>query len=234
MAIMAVFALALFCGPATAAPPVLAKELAQRATPPLKPLPPDVQAAYKELFALRAKTAFVKELPAAVAEACKQLDADERRVTIRQANLFHRHLIDVLIDESIFASVRPPYPPPLQVRYHGSLATEGVYDIDGIIEKLTLEGSIGGPLSWSIGAGGLGIFDVDLTTAKTKFSLAKCSIEGQEFYANVMSVVDLHSVDDKLPQLGGKSVREVLAKIEQPLAKAYSRDATKEEKPPGK
>jgi hypothetical protein len=41
-------------------------------------------------------------------------------------------------------------------------------------------------------------------------------------------------VDDKLPQLGGKSVREVLAKIEQPLAKAYSRDAPEEEKPPGK
>jgi hypothetical protein len=48
-----------------------------------------------------------------------------------------------------------------------------------------------------------------------------------------MWVVGLRSVEDKLPQLGGKSVREVLSKIEQPLAKAYSRASPKDEKPAG-
>ena len=178
-------------------------------TPAVGDSSPDVAAAFQELRASKSP----ESLPNVIAVR-KQQAADERCVTIRQANLLHRHFLEEVYEpfQSWESVGREPELPGTHLRYKGMLrrTCEG---------GLRLADDVGDPLEWMFERLGEGVFTITVTTVKTKLTLAKCSIEGQDFYANVLWVFHGHTVDDRLPELGGHSVREVLARIEAPLRK---------------
>jgi hypothetical protein len=157
---------------------------------------------------------FVKELPPDRAAFFKQLEADERRITVRQANLFHYRFIHTCMTR---------LPPNLTVQQGGLLATFNA------AKGIWLADSIGDPLSWTVFKD-LGVFEFWITTAKTKFTLAKCTLEGTDIYVNVIDACGKRTVDEKLPELGGKSVREVFSEIDKapPTTEETLRDIEKE------
>jgi hypothetical protein len=149
------------------------------------------------------RRAFVPELPPDAAAILKQRRGDERRITIRQANLFHRHFIDACMGAM---------PEDVKLSYGGVLAAENGRETLKV--ELTIV-NLGDTLHWRL-ASSFGIFSVWISTERTKQTLAKCNLEGQDIFVNVDFVRDSRSVDDKLPELGGRSVREVLSNIEKP------------------
>jgi hypothetical protein len=147
---------------------------------------------------------FVAELTPDMVALVKQQEADERRLTIREANLFHRHFIDTCMEVM---------PTEVTFGYCGLLATDNgrhpLRTYGNVID-------IGLPLHWGVGRGQLGVFGFWISTQRTKQTLAKCKLEGRELFVNVDFVTGNQSVDAKLPELGGRSVREVLKHIEKP------------------
>jgi len=132
----------------------------------------------------------------------RQMLADERRFTIRQVNLFYYHFVHRCVMEGL--------PDDVLCQYIGLLGTE-----IGWRRGQRVMDSIGLPLSWSVYKdGGVVIFEVGITTKPTPKTVAKCCIEGQEMYLNVLHVNKDRDVDEKLPELGGRSVREVLSKMD--------------------
>ncbi len=149
---------------------------------------------------------FVRELPPDVVGFLKQQQADQRQITIREANLFHRHFIDTCMTI---------LPREITLHYSGLVATDhGRLHFQGVSQEI----NVGDPLRWGVAdKDRLGVFDVWISTQRTKQTLAKCTLEGRQLFVNVDFVGFGHGVDDKLPALGGQSVREVLANIEKPL-----------------
>jgi hypothetical protein len=196
----------LFAG-APAAPPE--PKSADDEAPIVGELPPDIAAAFKELYAVESPS----RLPNVMALRAQQA-ADERRITIRQANLLHRHFLN-----EIYEPFRSPRAVPgditggMQVDYGGVLRHSSESDLRIIGSSV----DIGNPLEWMVCCNDKAIFQINVTTAKTKFALAKCTIEGQDFYANVIWVLDGKTVDDVV--LGKESVRQILSRIEKPLRK---------------
>jgi hypothetical protein len=128
---------------------------------------------------------------------------DERRITIRQANLFHYRFIDNCME---------PLPDDIILQYQGILTDNGVK------QGQRIEGSIGWPLGWQLltekdGEIGL-VYTFWISTERIKQTIAKCQIEGKVIYVNADSNENNRTLDDKLPELGNRSVREVLLKIE--------------------
>ena len=124
-------------------------------------------------------------------------------MTIRQVNLLHRHFL-----QEVYEPFRVPGDDPfasdvgMHLTYKGKVLT---CDYRGSLVDESEEGS---PLDRSFARFRSVIFEISVTTAKTKFTLAKCNIEGQDFYANVVFICDGHTVDDKIPELGNQSVRQ--------------------------
>jgi hypothetical protein len=147
-----------------------------------------------------------------IADVQRQLVDDQGRVTIRQANLLHRHFL-----QEVYEPLRRP------MAIGADLATYGLMlHYEGLLtqvnkSELRIPNDVGSPLEWLVARDGRGVFRITVTTVKTKFTLAKCSIEGREFYANVLWVTDFHTVDDKLRELDNQSVRVILARIDVPL-----------------
>lgn len=73
--------------------------------------------------------------------------------------------------------------------------------------------------------GTVGIFGFWISTARTNSTVALCDVEGTKLFLNVDFVAGFRSVDDKLPQLGGRTVRETLRLLERPRAEEGARDA---------
>ncbi len=149
---------------------------------------------------------FVRELPPDVVGFLKQQQADQRQLTIREANLFHRHFIDTCMKAM---------PIHTTLSYDGLVATDnGRLPLQLVSEEI----NVGDPLRWGVGSGdGFGLFEFWISTQHTKQTLAQCTLEGRQLFVNVDFVGFDHGIDDKLPALGGQSVREVLAHLEKPL-----------------
>ena len=137
----------------------------------------------------------------------KQEAEDERHVTVRQANLIHRHFIE---------EVYEPY-------WQGDdFDLDGVWlHYGGILPRMNAgdprtPADADSPLEWQLMCGRKAVFTIAVTTVKTKFTLAKFTIEGKEFYANVPWVADGRSVYDDLPELGESAQRAVI-RTELPL-----------------
>ncbi|MHC4400307.1 MAG: hypothetical protein ACYTG0_11585 [Planctomycetota bacterium] len=183
---------------------------------------------------------FVEKLPPDMVALMKQREADQRRITIREANLFHRHFIDTCMEVM---------PRNVTLGYSGILATDDgrhparVYGIEFTMEDVVVIGDEsagptanvvpttdpggfvplaetfrqGEPLHWGVGDDDMvGVFRFWISTQHTKQTLAKCKIEGRKLFVNVDLVKHGQSVDAKLPELEGRSVREVLKLIEKP------------------
>ena len=165
-------------------------------------------------------------------------EADQRRITIREANLFHRQFLNtcmktipgILVFEysGVLATDDGRHPPRV---YGTTFATEDVVVIGeetagptadvvttrerGGFVPLTKKHSLGEPLHWTVGKEDMsGVIGVWISTERTKQTLAKCRLEDREFFVNVDFVARGESVDSMLPELGGRSVREVLKPIE--------------------
>jgi hypothetical protein len=68
-------------------------------------------------------------------------------------------------------------------------------------------------LEWDVHRGVV-IFSLRISTRRTKETLVKCRVDEKDLFVSVPFVDDDRSVDAKLPELGGKSVREVLQFLE--------------------
>ncbi len=149
---------------------------------------------------------FGADAPSELAAYSKQRAVDQRQLTIREANLFHRHFIDTCMKAM---------PIHTTLSYDGLVATDnGRLPLQLVSEEI----NVGDPLRWGVGGGdGFGLFEFWISTQRTKQTLAKCTLEGRQLFVNVDFVGFGHGIDDKLPALGGQSVREVLANIEKPL-----------------
>jgi hypothetical protein len=133
-----------------------------------------------------------------------QDQADQRRITIRQANLFHARFIETVMDD---------LPRNVTVRYVGLLAT------DHGRGSLRAPGGIGIPLGWHVQDETLVRFSFWISTKPTTETITKTMIEGQELFVNVDQVDGNRGVDTPLPELGGLSVRNTLAKLHEPWPK---------------
>ncbi len=133
--------------------------------------------------------------PPEVFAKSRLIEEDERRITIREANLFHRHFIDtcmtVLPREVTFGN-------------DGLLATDnGRHSLN---PRPRGQIYIANPLSsGAADADQLGIFGFWISTRQTTQTIAHCVLEGRQLFLNVDYVKDGRSVDDKLPALGGQS-----------------------------
>ena len=150
------------------------------------------------------RSGFVAELTAEEAQLIAQREADSRRITILEANLIHARFIDRCMER---------LPTGVALEYSGALGTEN----GGT--GLRIIGGVGCPLEWAVHKNVV-IFSFWISTRRMKETLAKCSIEGKDIFLNVSFVDEARSVDAKLAELGGRSVREVVSAIEKPPADA--------------
>jgi hypothetical protein len=58
------------------------------------------------------------------------------------------------------------------------------------------------------------LFRIALTTKRLPVSVATCTAGDRELYVNVSFVDQNRAIDDKLPQLDMKSIRQVLAQLD--------------------
>jgi hypothetical protein len=143
---------------------------------------------------------FVEKLSPDRERLTKQYEADTRRITIRQISLFHYRFLEAI--DRCAETVSAQY---CGILYWGTAHP-----------KQKVEDNLGDVLGWHVFKDGVGIFSLWISTQRTAETVAKCAIEGQVFFVNVTSVSNNRSVDDRMPELGGHSVREVLANIEKP------------------
>ena len=143
--------------------------------------------------------------------------SDARRITLRQANVFHFYFIERCMEV---------LPDEVRCRNGGLLATDRGQRV-GQRVVAPMDDAIGAPLQWSVYRNGIGIFSVWISTKRTKQTLAKCAIEGQDIFLNVCFVSHFRNVDAKLPEFGGRSVQEVLRLIEPPPRNAVGNDGKK-------
>lgn len=131
----------------------------------------------------------------------EQASADERRLTIRQVSSFHfRFIVRCMGD----------MPRNVFLQYQGILGTDKGQPVGR--RMISPDDRLGAPLEWGLFVeGGAGIFSFAITTRPTKQTVVKCDIEGQVIYVNETGVAGDRGVDGKLPELGGRTVREVLS-----------------------
>ena len=134
-------------------------------------------------------------------ELSAQYRADERVVTARQVNLFHLRFIETVMDD---------LPRLVALDYQGLVATDCEQD------RPRKAGDIGLPLSWALGHDGRAVCTFWLSTQPTPETAAEVPIEGQKLFVNVDSVIGNSGLDIPLPELGGLTVRQRLAKLNKP------------------
>jgi hypothetical protein len=150
----------------------------------------------------------IKEIERLVAQQRRSM----RQITIREANLFHKRFIEICMRE---------LPRTVTIHYVGLLGT------DNGRKKVRIHtdaNDVGGSLDWHVQAD-LVIFDMWISTMRTKETVAKCEIEKKDIFVNVLFVDGKRGLDDELAELGGSSVRKILSLLEGRSVK---------EKPPAK
>ncbi len=134
-------------------------------------------------------------------ELSAQYRADERVITARQVNLFHLRFIETVMDD---------LPRLVALDYQGLVATVRE---QGRPRKA---GDIGLPLSWALGHDGRAVCTFWLSTQPTPETAGDVPIEGQKLFVNVDSVIGNSGLDIPLPELGNLTVRQTLAKLNNP------------------
>lgn len=119
---------------------------------------------------------------------------DLGRITLRQITGFHNSLVSLCGSK---------LPKDVRIRYLGSLAYGR--------ENLKILGQEDGlALDWSVEKS-VRFFTLWVSTERTNQTLTSRKVECVEFFVNVDFVDEFRSVDEKMPELGGRSVRELLS-----------------------
>jgi hypothetical protein len=159
----------------------------------------------------------------------KLVNDDLRRISVHQLNLFHLHFVEVCLEREE-AEEEDRLPREVRIRYLGPLKSATT------VQKSKVSGSniIGRTaLSWvlyrefradprvigqtddQIAEANRGaqnpIFEFWISTQQTRSTIKTCRIEGKQMFVNVESVIRKETVDQPLQELGGRSVRSVLA-----------------------
>ena len=129
----------------------------------------------------------------------QQIKADSRAISIRLANLFHYKFV---------TSCMQHIPDNLQVQYGGHLGTDS-----GRLGQRFNDSEVTLFLEWDV-HGDLVVFSFRISTKPTKHTLAKCQVDNTELFVEANFVDKNRPVDEKLPELGGLSVKEVLLYLE--------------------
>lgn len=148
------------------------------------------------------RSGFVAQLTPEESQLVNDQMAAAREVSVLQANIIHARFLDRCLE---------PLPEGVALGYGGMLCREGSRTGQRIV------GSFGSPVEWDVHKN-IAVFSFWVSTRRTKDTLATCSIEGKDIFVNVSFVDENRSVDAKLPELGGRSVREVVSAIERPSA----------------
>lgn len=161
----------------------------------------------------------------------KQMEEDLQRISLRTTELFHRHLV---------ASLRSTLPETITIRNGSALARdhreskglEGKYEISGgPIQRQDLP--LSNALFWTVNAE-VAVFKFWISTVRTNSTAAVCNVDKQTLYLNVDAVYGKNpeadakdAVDEKLEQLGGRTVREVLQIVEEASRKCIKNETAK-------
>jgi hypothetical protein len=127
----------------------------------------------------------------------EQQESDANRITAHQLNLFHRRFIDKCMSA---------IPERFEVQYLGLLGTDNGRHRQNIKDHLGL------PLHWAV-QDHVRLFTVWISTKPTEITVAKCILDDVTVYVNVGFVDEDRSPLEKLPELNGRSVRDILIKI---------------------
>jgi hypothetical protein len=128
----------------------------------------------------------------------KLMDEEERKITIRQANLFHREFMARCVDDL-----------PLDVgfQYRGPLT------VGSSRKGQRVEGEPAGVLEWCVYRNVV-LFSFWISTVRTHQTVAKRRIEGTAIFVNISFTDENRSLDEAFPELGGRSVRDVVSRLE--------------------
>ncbi len=148
----------------------------------------------------------------------KLRDNDSKIITIREAALFHRMIMD-----RCFHAYQTFDPLEEKRELHSRSPLREVRP-----RSLVVEGDSGvtSSLYWDIvSPKKFVIFNFWISTKRTNRSMLDVTIEGRKLFINISHVTENQSVDKKLPELDNKSVREFLS----PLKSKASKEDTKKQ-----
>lgn len=127
-----------------------------------------------------------------------------REITIREANLFHKQFVETCMEN---------LPREITLQYIGNLGAD-----NGRHKQRILTDEVTAVLHWNVQDHSVR-FSFWISTMETKDTLARCSIEKPDIFVNVDFVDGDRSVNQKLPELGNQSVKDVLYYLNLPRAK---------------
>lgn len=125
---------------------------------------------------------------------------DEDILSIRQVNLFHYKFVTTSMTK---------IPDELMVRYLGPLGRHS--GRLGPAAKPPQEADF---LSWQVHKDDTPVFTFRLSTQRNKDTLTQCRVDNRNLFVSATFIAGNRSVDDKLPELEGRSIREVLKYLE--------------------
>jgi hypothetical protein len=129
--------------------------------------------------------------------------SDLRRVSVADCSLFHQRFflrcVERLPDTVYFAYAGT-------LRRHSARTGQRITPTEGVVDGL----------SWTV-MEKVGVFTFWISTKPNVETLDECQTNNQRFYINIGSISKYAGVDDRLPALGGRSVREVVAFIHVPV-----------------
>lgn len=129
------------------------------------------------------------------------------QVTVATLNRFHLALV---------ARMMLNMPPDLNL----TVQYQGLVGIDnGRQTGIRLHGSIGSPLEWSVFDENFGVFTIAMSPQRTADTVCTCRMENQIVFVSVSFIRDHETVnakalDEVLPELGKRSVRDVVRLLE--------------------
>ncbi len=147
---------------------------------------------------------FVEKLPPEIERLHAQERADTERITVRQANQFHRRFVDHVLGD---------LPKGLTFRYGGTL---GRPERSGPQLGLLSIGEIGSPLRWDLVSGTRQVLTLWISTQLTAQTVVEITIEKERLFVNVEDIAAGRDPDAPAPELGGCTVREALQKLNGP------------------
>ena len=121
-------------------------------------------------------------------------DKDAERITVGQVSHFHMLFIERCLDK---------LPQDVAFQYAGPLVTEGSR------RGQRVHGPPAGILEWNV-QHGVVIFSVWISSIRTTHTVVAFPVGETELFTNVSFVDENRSIDEKLPKLGDRSVKEVL------------------------
>ncbi len=138
-------------------------------------------------------------------------DDAQRHISVLTLNLFHERVVDQCMGEM---------PEGTKLQYCGIAAIDKGQRRTGYKNS----GDVS-TVDWHVG-NWLAAFRFWISREKTSQTVVKVRVNDEDIYVNVNFVDENRSIDAKLPQLGNRSVRDVLKLLEdEPLKKETRKDA---------